>query len=111
MTDGKMLNELAKEIYEIVKSKGFHGSNTPGYIWGSHDHLVPLKLALLHSEVTGALEAHRKDDHENFSEEMSDIILRALDLCHALGIDIDSAVTAKMIRNKNREYKRGGKRY
>ena len=46
-----MINHLAKEIYENAKSKGFHeGEKNIGEM-----------LCLIHSEVSEALEADRKD--------------------------------------------------
>ncbi|HET6224629.1 MAG TPA: hypothetical protein VFF27_00025 [Bacteroidia bacterium] len=121
-----MLNELSKEIHENAKSKGFYeDKKNTGEM-----------LALIHSEVSEALEADRlkrycqlsKPDqnvlmgwtHDNafkidykdkvkgsFDEEMADIIIRVLDMCAFKDIDIDLHIKAKMRYNSAREHKHG----
>jgi NTP pyrophosphatase (non-canonical NTP hydrolase) len=68
-------------------------------------------LALIHSEVSEALEADRKGDQENFEEELADVCIRIFDLCGSRGIDLENAIKKKMERNKGRSYKHGGKAY
>lgn len=67
-------------------------------------------LALVHSEVSEALEADRKGDEENFKEELADVIIRVLDRCGFENIDISKEVVKKMEANKRRGHKHG-KRY
>ncbi len=64
--------------------------------------LVAEKLALIHSEVSEALEGHRKnlmDDklpHRTMIEvEIADAIIRALDLAGALKLDVGGAIQEK----------------
>jgi hypothetical protein len=47
---------------------------------------------------------------EGIPIEFADIIIRVLDASAALGIDIDDAVRTKMVYNKTRPFKHGGKR-
>ena len=95
------INKLCKEAYEITKSKGFYDSpRETGTV-----------LALIHSEVSEALEADRKGDTEGFIEELADICIRVFTLCGEIGIDLDQAIRDKMEKNKKREYKHGGKAY
>ena len=94
------MNQLAHEIAEYRESKGFVTS------WEN----MPEKLCLVHSEVSEALEAYRKDDRANFAEEIADTIIRCLDITGTLGIDIEAEIQKKMERNRNREYRHGGKR-
>ena len=49
---------------------------------------IPAVLALVHSEVSEALEAFRIDDKENFIEELADVVIRVLDLSEGLEMDI-----------------------
>lgn len=42
-------------------------------------------------------------------EEYADIVIRALDQCRRLGIDIQRAIEAKHAYNRTREYKHGKK--
>lgn len=60
-------------------------------------------LALIHSEVSEALEADRVSDQEEFAIELADIVIRVGDLAESEGISLDSAVREKMDRNKDRE--------
>lgn len=120
-----MINKLAQEIHENAKSKGFYdGEKNIGEM-----------LALIHSEVSEALEADRKDrycnvsiytlnqiiDSDNFpeyyehavkgrfEEEMADIVIRVMDLCAFKNIDLENHIKAKMKINSLREYKHGKK--
>ncbi|MDN4525347.1 MazG nucleotide pyrophosphohydrolase domain-containing protein [Fictibacillus fluitans] len=96
-----LINEFCKEAFETAKSKGWHDK--------------PIEtgtcLALIHSEVSEALEADRKGDAENFAEELADVCIRIFDLCGARGIDLEKAIINKMAYNKNRSHKHGGKKY
>jgi len=74
------------------------------------DRGVPELLALVHSEVSEALEAYRNRDEDNFREELADVIIRVLDMCGGLGIDIEYEVMKKHKINLGRPYRHGGKR-
>jgi len=106
------LNELADECHATALGKGFwdhkivfadpHEMKTH---W--NPSILPEKLALIHSEVSEALEALRDDDKETFQEELADVIIRVLDLAGYLGIDIDAQVEAKMEKNRGRPHLHG----
>lgn len=69
------------------------------------------KLALLHSEVSEALEGYRNNDMDNFKEEVADIIIRTLDLLNNLDInDIVKTIFMKLDKNEQRGYKHDGKK-
>ena len=68
-------------------------------------------IALMHSELSEALEALRKDDAQNLAEEMADTIIRILDYCGARDIDIGLAVWRKTLTNRTRGHKHGGKKF
>lgn len=72
----KPFNELAKEINEINRNNGWEVL-TPAD-WESEEH-IPAILALIHSEISEALEGFRKNDKENFVEELADVVIRCLD--------------------------------
>lgn len=76
-------------------------------------------IALMHAELSEALEWLRKDpraksDHipEFFGieEELADVLIRIFDFCGERKLDLSGALRAKMEFNKSREYKHGGKR-
>jgi NTP pyrophosphatase (non-canonical NTP hydrolase) len=120
-----MLNELSKQVHENVKSKGFFDS----------EKNIGEMLCLIHSEVSEALEADRKNLHtkanifvvngwtadsdftdsfknnvkDTFEDELSDVIIRVLDLCAFKGINIEEHIKAKMRYNAMREHKHGKK--
>ena len=66
----------------------------------------------LHSEISEAMEEHRKGNREALIEELADVQIRLLDLCYRLDIHtMPEAVVQKMRKNLDRPYKHGGKRY
>lgn len=71
--------------------------------------LVAEKLALIHSEVSEALEGARKnkmDEHlthrKSIEVELADAVIRIGDLCGALGLDLGGAIAEKMEYNASR---------
>ena len=86
---------------------------------------VPEKLCLIHSEISEALEGHRKglmDDklpHRSMVEvELADAVIRIADLAGYLEIDLGGAIVEKLKYNETREdhnlenrLKPGGKKY
>ena len=92
---------------------------------GEKHRKVPEKIALCHSELSEALEAHRKDlmddklpNRFGIEVELADCIIRILDLAQALGLDVAAAIIDKVHYNAEREdhkrenrAKQGGKRY
>lgn len=71
--------------------------------------LVAEKLALCGSEISEALEGHRKglqDDklpHRPMIEvELADAVIRIADLCGALGLDLGGAIAEKLAFNQVR---------
>ncbi len=102
------LNELAREILEINAANGWNVTTLD--VWDDEQpYRLGCILALIHSEVSEALEALRNHDRENFEEELADVIIRVLDLTGGLGIDIDAAVRDKLEANKKRGWRHGGK--
>ena len=71
--------------------------------------LVAQKLCLTHSEISEAMEGHRKglmDDklpHRPMIEvELADAVIRIADLAGALGLDLGGAIAEKMAFNAQR---------
>lgn len=102
-----LANDLAARILDINRKNGWKVTTPEDW---NQDYKIPAVLALIHSEVSEALEGFRRDDIDNFREELVDVIIRALDLAGGLGFDIDAAIEAKMQKNAGRSYKHGGKR-
>ncbi len=72
-------------------------------------YVVATKLALIHSEVSEALEGHRKgvmDDklpHRTMLEvELADVLIRVFDLAGCLDLDLGGALQEKLAYNADR---------
>lgn len=83
---------LMQKAHSNAKEKGF---------WDQPREFGTM-IALIHSELSEALEGHRKNDMANVAEELADVAIRLGDLCGGLGIDLESAILAKMDKNKAR---------
>lgn len=96
-----ILNELARRIHENACNKGFYEERVS----------FPQAIALIHSEASEALEAHRNAQPvADIEEEMADIIIRVMDTSAYHGFNLGSAILNKMDKNTRRE-KKHGKRY
>ena len=106
------LNELAYHIHENAKAKG----------WWDDERKFPEIAALIHSEVSEALEewrsGHAPDYIYYYGEagkpegvpiELADAIIRIMDYAANEGIDLDEAIQVKMAYNKTRPHRHGGK--
>jgi NTP pyrophosphatase (non-canonical NTP hydrolase) len=90
-----------------------------------NDALFPTRIALCHSELSEALEGHRKglmDDklpHRRMAEvELADTAIRVFDLAGAMGYDLGAAIAEKLAYNRQRadhtheaRLATGGKKY
>lgn len=77
--------------------------------WGD-TYKFPAILALIHSEVSEALEDFRKGDVDHAIEELADVVIRVLDCTGGLTGDFDAVVQAKLEKNRQRGYRHGGKK-
>lgn len=91
--------------YLLAKHAGWHDN-----IDYSDVREVATKLALIHSEVSEALEGARKDtmdshltDRPTIEVELADVLIRVFDLAGALGLDLGQAVVRKLAYNTTRK--------
>jgi len=94
---------ISSELGEAIESM-----RTDKYYAGGHDGIEVLNSLIGNSfRFQSAYGTHVKD---TFEDELADSIIRLLDLCYKMNINIDEFIKLKMEFNKNR-YDRHGKKF
>src|SRR6187399_2195286 len=113
------LRKLQKAVHELAVEKGWY-EGTPK---ADDPTWLGARLALVHSEVSEALECVRRgqmtrtyagpDERtkpEGLPTELADVVIRVLDLCESLGIDLELEIVCKHAFNRTRPARHGGKK-
>jgi len=106
------ITDLVHEAHRTAVEKGWwENPRTPGEC-----------IALMHSELSEALEEIRKPQcpmqqtwhqpdgkPEGVGAELADTVIRIADFCGQFGIDLEACIREKMTYNATRPHRHGGK--
>ena len=120
---------MDKEVYQANKAKGFwkYREETPQLIRNffpeeiAEEFAIAVEkaynaqaIALMHSELSEALEADRKDlmddkltHRKGLEVELADAVIRIMDFSQGKDLDVGGAVIEKLDYNKTRPYLHG----
>ncbi len=108
--DQHVLNLLVTSIHRNAKKKGFHPKESLEF-WFAKQLLNNIgEIAELWEAARAGKLKHQCDKPIPLTceeEEYADIIIRTLDQCGRLKIDIGRAIILKMMYNSTRPYKHG----
>lgn len=96
-------------VHEMARDKG----------WWDNERELGTQIALMHSELSEALEAAREGDPDSkkipgfssIEEELADVVIRIMDTGQHMNLNIGAAIMAKVRHNHRRKKMHGGKKF
>lgn len=113
------INEMAKEAYKNAEEKGFleawnliidlRSEMKLDYkeYKSLRNNIIGNLLMEVTSEVAECHQALKKENSENFNEELADVVIRIGTIAELLGIDLAAEIANKIEINKDRPYLHG----
>ena len=100
-----MFNQMANAVH-LQNSNWWHDIYTGERL----ERNVGELLCLVHSEISEAMEGHRKNLQDDklphrsmFEVELADAVIRILDIAGGLDLDVGGAIAEKLAYNRSRE--------
>ena len=103
------ITEMVDKCYESARDRG----------WIEREVSIPEQIALIHSEISEALECYRNAEDVSWTDkngkpqgiasEYADTLIRIAHYSKLLGIGLEAEVLRKLEYNKTRPYRHGGK--
>jgi hypothetical protein len=115
----ELTDAVFAEAFNRIQTRAHTHALSHGFWEGPENNAVGTKIALMHSELSEALEAQRIGDppDKNCPEfsgtevELADTIVRIMDFAGRHGLRVAEALLAKIEYNATRPHMHGGKAF
>lgn len=108
-TTAAAINAFVELTHGASAAAGWWNDPVTGEDLRDNPYVIGTKFGLIHSEVSEAMEGHRKgamDDHlphrKSIEVELADAMIRIGDMAGVLGLDLGGAIVEKMAYNAER---------
>ena len=118
------IRDLQTQIHEMAKTKGWWDKLDDYKERGEEAVLMTAKIGLIACEAAEAIEEIRDDriatwyneepgkegKPEGAGMELADVVIRAMDTCGAMDLDLEALILEKIEYNMGRPWRHGGKK-